>query len=183
MYERGLKWLAGNILAGLVGSGALALLATLIGFWSSLESPWNYTFAYGMAALALAAVIWHIKRYGLDLPPPWGKFYWRGTRQEYEAISAHGVASTPNEGFPIVGFDLRGQMNQRVPTGGRARAVEFLQPTHKIVKGTELPEVVRWRLRTIAIVKGFTEDEMILDSRVQKVHVSAQIHLAEGSES
>jgi hypothetical protein len=181
-FRRRINWLLGNTVAGLIVTGLGALLATVLGVRSSLEPPWNYTFAYGVAALVAASVVWYVQGQGWQLPAPWGTTYKPVAERGHEAASVLKTDS-PDPGWSIVQFELRGLMDQRVPIGRRARAVEFLEPIHKIVKKADLPERVRWRLRTIAVVKGFTQDAVILDSHVQRVPIRAQIHYSEDGDS
>ncbi|MBD0328577.1 MAG: hypothetical protein ICV64_00515 [Thermoleophilia bacterium] len=179
MAKRAADWIIRHTINALAGTGFLAVIASVLGFWTQLEPPWNYTFAYGVAALLLAAALWYWRTHGWQLPPPWGKSYKPGVTQGSSFVTAsltvHGVAITPSADFSVVRFDLLGQPNQRVPTGRPARAVEFLEPTHTIVQ-PPLPKRVRWRLRTIAVVKSFTDDEMILDSYAQGVSAKVQVY-------
>jgi hypothetical protein len=182
MLERKTKWLADHVVGALAVYGVAALSGSLIGAWSSLEPPWNYTVASGVAALVLAAALWHGKRHGRQLPPPWGASYKPGSKRgdsvtvtDSISITTHGVARTDRGRFSIVRFDLLGTMDQHVPTGRRPTAVEFLEPTHRVVK-PPLPEAVRWRFRTIAVVKEFTHDGVILDSHVQGISARVQVY-------
>jgi hypothetical protein len=181
------RWIVVGVLGyftiPLILSGAGALIATFVGFWSDLRSPWNYTFAYGVAALTLGGLLAYLRRYGAQLPPPWGRGYQSvtggliGVSETTAVIQA--VVTTPGEDTAIVKFDLLREMNQRVPTTRRVKAIQFLRPTNKLIKARELPEAIRWRFRTIAVVKSFTDDAVILDSFLRSEDARIQVWYAD----
>lgn len=147
--------------------GASFVIATVVGVWSGLEPPFNYTLAIGSGLILFGVLTLLDRRVRAGWPAPWGSS--QATQASGIATRADvGLLKTPGPGSPAVSeivFHIDGTSNRTVEVvpGRRLRALTFIDPFRKTVRASELPKTVRWRGRKILSIKKFVPGAMTID--------------------